>query len=524
VSARGARWAALRDGGPFDLIVIGGGIAGAGVALEAARAGARIALVEARDFASGSSSGSSKLVHGGLRYLAQGRPALTLASVRARDALLADSDGLVQPLGFLMPVRDRRTQAKLGLGLMLYDRFAGHRSRAWLSPAEAAAAVPPLDCHGLRGAWSYLDAQTDDARLVLRLLAEAQTAGAQILNHAAVVALLRDGGRVTGVRVHDRIGNQQAELTASCVINAGGAGADALRAQAGHRPRLRPLRGSHLLFDSWRLPLAQAVAFFHPQDRRPVFALPWEGRSLVGTTDVDHRGDPFAAAISRAEHDYLLQALQLQFPSLSLGPDDVVASWSAVRPVVDSGRALAPSQEPREHLVLDEGGLITLVGGKLTTFRASARAALVRAARWLPGLRLASAATRTFRAVDAAAHAALVELPAPVRTRLLARFGADAAHVRQQAVDDELAWVPGTATLWAELRHACREEAVEHLDDLLLRRTRLGLLLRDGGAAILPRVRRIACAELGWNGERWEQEQARYRQLLALHHPALPAA
>lgn len=523
MTARAARWAALRDGGRFDLLVIGGGISGAGVALEAARAGARVALLEARDFASGSSSGSSKLVHGGLRYLAQSRPGLTLASVRARDALLADGDGLVQPLRFLMPVRDRATRARLGLGLALYDRFAGRRTRAWLSPAEVAAAMPPLDRCGLRGTWSFLDAQTDDARLVLRLLAEAQAAGAQLLNHAAVVDLLRDGDSVTGLRVHDRIGDQQAELHARCVINASGAGADTLRAHVVHAPRLRPLRGSHLLFESWRLPLAQAVAFFHPQDGRPVFALPWEGRSVVGTTDVDHAGDPFAAAITRAEYDYLLQALQQQFPSLSLGAGDVVSSWAAVRPVVDSGRARTPSQEPREHLVLDEGGLITLTGGKLTTFRASAREALAHAALRLPALRLADAATRTFTAVDDAVHAALADLPAMLRLRLLARFGAAAAKVRRQAAEGELACVPSTSTLWVELRHACRDEAVEHLDDLLLRRTRLGLLLRDGGAAILPRVGRIACTELGWNAERWARELTRYRALIALHHAPEPA-
>ncbi|MEW6704257.1 MAG: glycerol-3-phosphate dehydrogenase/oxidase [Pseudomonadota bacterium] len=512
---------ALRRRAPWDLLVIGGGIAGAGVALEAARAGTKVALVEARDFASGTSSRSSKLVHGGLRYIAQGQWALTRESVRERDALLRDAGGLVRPLRFLLPVRagDRKGRRVLGLGLALYDALAGRRTRRWHDVQAMGWQAPMLDATGLQGGWSYEDAQTDDARLVLRVLAQARAFGALTLNHVAVQGLARPGGELQGLALQDGVSGERFELAARCVVNATGAWADGLRGAVGRPPALRPLRGSHLLLPSWRLPLAQALAFFHPDDRRPVFALPWEGATLVGTTDLDHR-EPLdqEPGITRAELHYLLKALHSQFPAQAFGERDVMATWSGVRPVVASGKSVDPSKEAREHLVVEEDGLITVTGGKLTTFRATAVQALRLAARRVPGLAAVRVDARLFEPVSPACEAVLRDLSPALRQRWMGRYGPAAQWLRALAQDGELDTVPGTSVAWAELRFACRCEAVVHLDDLMLRRTRLGLLLRDGGAACLPRVKPIAQQELGWSDVQWHEEAARYAQLMARCH------
>ncbi|WP_374511524.1 glycerol-3-phosphate dehydrogenase/oxidase [Niveibacterium sp.] len=502
-----------------DLLVIGGGITGAGIALEAARRGLSVMLVEVRDFAWGTSSRSSKLVHGGLRYLKEGKPGLTRESVHERALLMRDMSGLVEPQPFLMGHYAGRSPGRwlLGAGLALYDAFAGVRTRSYHAADPAAWLAPHVGKTGLRGATTYLDAKTDDARLVLRVLQEARGLGARLLNYTAVTGLLREAGQVVGAALQGADG-AQSSVRAAAVVSATGAWADALRGSLGAPPKLRPLRGSHLLFPLWRLPLAQAIAFMHPRDGRPVFAYPWEGVALVGTTDKDHREDLVQEpGITRAEADYLFEALAWQFPALALADADVLSAYAGVRPVVASGHT-DPSRETRDHLLLDEAGLLTVTGGKLTTFRAIARDVLVHLAPRLP------AAAHDGRPVFAAhpVSPALAALPAPLRERLVARYGCAAVELVAAAQPGELDAIGGTASVWAELRHAARREQVRHLDDLLLRRTRLGLLLRDGAAAILPRLRTIVAQELGWNDARWAQELTRYRDLIA-HCYALPA-
>jgi len=510
--------ARLREGPPFDTLVVGGGISGAGVALECARAGVRTALVEARDFASGTSSRSSKLVHGGLRYLAQGDFRLTRESVRERTELLQAAPGLVRPLGFLLPVRagDKYGRWVLGLGLAAYDVFAGARTRRWHDTASLLERAPILSPDGLKGGWSYLDAETDDARLVLRVLAEAQRYGALTLNYLAAETLLRGPNSVEGVTLRDRVGGEAFEVKARCVVNAAGVWADRLRGQIGAKPKLRPLRGSHLLFEAWRLPLAQAIAFFHPDDRRPIFAVPWEGSTLIGTTDIDHHDDlDREPGIARTEFDYILRAAQTQFPTLGLSDADVVSTWSGVRPVISSGADVDPSKETRDHLILDEDGLITVTGGKLTTFRSSAVAALRRAAARVPELITAHADAPLLAPPAAATVDALHDAPPELRARWIARYGDEATGVKSCAGPGEQLTIRHTGTAWAELRWACRSEQVVHLDDLMLRRTRLGLLLRRGAAELLPRVKAIAQKELGWSDTRWIVEVGAYRDLIA---------
>jgi len=509
--------ARLRDE-PFDALVIGGGITGAGITLECARAGLRTALVEARDYASGASSRTSRLVHGGLRYLAQGDIRLTRESVRDRTELLRAAPGLVKPLGFLLPVRkgDEYGRFALGLGLAAYDFFAGQKTRRWRDAASFLQCAPVLSPAGLKGGWSYLDAETDDARLVLRVLSEARRCGAVAGNRLAVESLTLGPNGVDGVKLCDAINGDAFEVKARCVFNATGAWGDRLRAQLGAKPKLRPLRGSHLLFEAWRLPLAQAIAFFHPDDRRALFAIPWEGSTLVGTTDIDHRDDlDREPGIARSEFEYILRAAQAEFPSLGLGEADVVSTWSGVRPVIASGSNVDPSKERRDNLIVNENGLITVTGGKLTTFRSTAIAALNHAAERIPGLKGADGRSPLFAPTAASTREDLGDLTSDLGERWLARYGDEAVVVKAYARAGELDTIRHTGATLAELRWACRSEEVAHLDDLMLRRTRLGLLLRNGAEELLPQVEAIAREEMGWDHARWDEEVADYRALVA---------
>ncbi len=499
---------------PWDLIIVGGGVTGAGILREAARLGVRALLVEQRDFAWGTSSRSSKLVHGGLRYLKEGKLRLTRNAVRERERLLDEAPGLIDPLGFLLATYkgDKPGRWTYKVGLSIYDLLALRWTHRYYSAADFEMLAPRLAPEGLRGGFRYGDAQTDDARLVLRLIQEAVEDGGVAINYVGVCGLVEEAGRVVGVRLREEGSGREAEVRARVVINATGAWADRLRTEVGAPPRMRPLRGSHLIFPAWRLPVAQAVGFLHPADRRPVFVFPWEGITLVGTTDLDHdRPLDEEPAISPEEVDYLLEAVRSEFPGLGLEARDVIATFAGVRPVVGSER-VDPSKESRDHVIWQEGGLLTVTGGKLTTFRLIALDALHAVRQHLPGLKAPGRRTPVLNPVD-------LPLPEGVRLeealwrRLLGRYGSEAPAVVAAARPDELAPIPGLQTLWAELRWAARVEAVEHLDDLLLRRVRLGLLLPEGGRQLLPAIRDIVLPELGWDEARWEAEVSAYLSL-----------
>ncbi len=500
----------------FDLLIIGGGITGAGILREGARLGLRCLLVERKDFAWGTSSRSSKLVHGGLRYLKEGRLGLTLASVQEREQLLAEGAGLIDPLGFLLATYegDKGGRWLMEAGLTVYDLLALQWSHRHYGPQDFRMLAPHLTAVGLKGGFRYGDAQTDDARLVLRVIQEAVADGGAALNYVSAQSLIRDeNGQVSGAVVRDELSGEMAVISAKVVINATGVWADRLRADMGGEPRIRPLRGSHLIFPQWRFPVAQAVGFMHPLDGRPVFIIPWEGVTLVGTTDVDHQADLDAEpGISAEEVAYLMAAIESQFPGLNIILDDAISSFAGVRPVIDTGKD-DPSQESRDHVVWQESGLLTVTGGKLTTFRLIALDALKAARHLLPEMPEPDAETPALNPVYVALPGGEY-LDERTRRRLLGRYGAQAAQLVAAAHPGELEPIPGTAALWAELRWAARAEAVAHLDDLLLRRVRLGLLLPQGGASLLPRIRAVCKAELGWDDGRWRAEESAYRELI----------
>jgi glycerol-3-phosphate dehydrogenase len=517
---RDATWGEIRDGHIWDVIVVGGGVVGAGVARDAARRGHRTLLVEARDFAWGASSRSSKFVHGGLRYLPLGQWHLTHECVRERDRLVREAPGLVERIAFtrVLLEPERRRRLLYAAALAVYDLMSGHHDREWLD-ATGFAEREPLTAHlPLVGGFHFADAQTDDSRLVMRVLREAAAAGAHVRNYTTADALLVTRGRVAGVRLRDAETGADAEVTSRVVVNATGAEADTLRLRDDAPLRMRPLRGSHLVFDRARVPIARTLSFAHPVDGRNVCVTPWEGRMVVGTTDLDHDHpldeEPRASA---REVDYLMTAMRAMFAPLALEERDVIATWAGVRPVVRHGAASdhrSAAREPRDTAIVADAGIVTVTGGKLTTFRSMAAAVMSRVEGELPrDARRRPTGNRAFDEVSAAL-APHATLDAGARRRIVGRHGADAPALVAAARTGELAPLDGTCTSAAELRWAARAEGVVHLDDLLLRRTRLGVLDADGGRRHFDVIRPIAQHELGWSDERWHDESTRY---LALH-------
>ncbi|GGX40274.1 glycerol-3-phosphate dehydrogenase/oxidase [Saccharospirillum salsuginis] len=502
----------LRQGdGHYDLVIIGGGITGAGILREAARIGLRVLLVEQRDFAWGASSRSSKMVHGGLRYLGSGHVGLTRDAVRERQRLLDEAPGLVEPLPFVWPhYRKQFPWPRIfGALLTVYDWMAGRRNHEYLKGERVLDWVPGLNRAGLYGGTRFGDAVTDDARLVLRVLHEGVEDGGDVLNYVRAERVIREEGRVTGLDIWDVAGDSRVSIKTDLVINATGAWTDELRAQCGASRTLRPLRGSHLVFPFWRLPVACTVSLFHPDDGRPVFVFPWEGVTVVGTTDLDHQADPQdEARIMPQEVDYLLAIVDRVFPYSGVGRSDVLACWAGVRPVV-GGHSRDPSRENREHAIWDDGGLISVAGGKLTTFRPIALEVLEQSLPYLDTDVSAPTGGPVFDPVPPTSHR-----PKGISARQWRRLqGHYGGRLSEVLAAGPLEPVASTGTLWAELVWSARNENVEHLDDLLLRRTRLGLILPRGAEAILDRVQALCEPVLDWSSRRWGEERRRYLDL-----------
>jgi glycerol-3-phosphate dehydrogenase len=497
----------------WDIVIVGGGIVGAGILREATRLGWQALLVEQRDFAWGASSRSSKLIHGGLRYLKAGNFRVARDSARQRECLLKETEGLVSPVGFLFPTYKNSFPRPwmYQVVLSLSDMFASRRDHQHYNVETFQLLAPYIARAGLTGGYRIGEARTDDARLVLSVLSEAVATGGMALNYVSAQELLWRNGRVVGMRLREGEQGRTAEVHAKIVVNATGAWADQLRGQLAAQVRLRPLRGSHLVFPFWRLPLPQALGWNHPFDHRPVSLLPWEGVTIVGTTDIDYTQSlDDEPGIQPEEVSYLMAALAAQFPSLHLTLDDVIATFSGVRPVINTAQSNS-SSESRDHAVWKEKGLLTVTGGKLTTFRLMTRDVVKAIASLEPALVTSPPARKKPNISKSSRLEAMTET---VRERLLSRFGTYANEVFSLARPGELEAIPGTQTLWAELRWAARAEGVIHLDDLLLRRVRLGLLLPQGGKEHLPTIRAICQDELGWTDKSWEQEEQDYLALL----------
>jgi len=500
----------------WDILIIGGGITGAGILRRAVQEGYRALLVEAADFSSGTSSKSSKLIHGGFRYLRNKQFSVTRESVREREWLLKEARHLVTPLGFIMPCPDDPHIARqYGLGVVIYDLLAPKWQHAKLSRVQILKCCPELRSDHLTGGYRYYDAAMDDSRIVFRLIREAVADGGTALNYTRATQLLKDAqGEVCGAVLSDQspAGLGEKEVAARVVINATGPWSDELRAGVDAPARIRKLRGSHLVFSRERLPLNHAVTLMHPRDHRAMFAIPWEGVSLIGTTDLDHTFpladcEPFCTA---AEIDYILEAASDTFPALELGHTDILSTFSGLRPIINTGQA-DPSKESRAHVVWQEHGLITVTGGKYTTFRIMAQQALQMASSRLPNPADFTAKKRYFNPLPR--EVGRSELPEDYYLHLLGRYGDETAALLAAAAADENEPIHHLPNLWSELRWAACTGAVEHLDDLLLRRVRLGMLLPEAARADLDRIGNIVRSELGWDEQHWQAELTRYMEI-----------
>lgn len=498
----------------WDVIVIGGGVVGAGIFKYARQLGQKVLLLEQKDFAWGSSSRSSKMVHGGLRYIAEGQARLTRESVQERELLIERAEGLVESTSYVFSHHRWKFPGRWAFKALMwiYSHFSGHKQYRSLSAADYTMLVPGVKQEKLLGGTQYVDALTDDARLVFRLIQEAKSHGAVAVNYTKVESLLRDGGTVIGVVAKPEELEESIELKAKLVINATGAWANKLDSQV----ILRPLRGSHILVPNWRLPVASVLTLLHPKDKRPVMIYPWQNATLIGTTDLDHEQDmDIEPTMTREELDYIYQAVESQFPGTNLTDNDLLSSYAGVRPIVldhPVDKTVSASHEKREHSLFCQPGFMTVTGGKLTTFRVIANHVMDTAAKDL-GLATPLADFILF-------ENARPNDDKPYGDYLAGRFGRLVESFVQEFGDDKtlMREIRYSKTLWAELIFAVKYEQVVHLDDLLLRRTRLGNVLPDGAMDELLQIKTLCQPHMDWSEQKWQQEIDRYREIWTKHY------
>jgi glycerol-3-phosphate dehydrogenase len=522
-SARQARTEALA-GRTFDLAVIGGGITGAAVARDAAARGLSVALLEKEDWAAGTSSRSTKLVHGGLRYLAQGDLRLVFESLSERTLLQRVAPHLVRPLEFEFPLYRGRgfPRWKLAAGLTAYDVLALGRAgrHRWLSRAALIARERLLDSPELVAGALSLDCRTDDARLTLENALDAAFLGAVVATRMRVIRLERNAaGRIRGVVAEDRETGRVVSVSARVVVSAAGPWTDSVRAL--ERPdvpaKLRLSRGSHLVFGSARLPLRGAIAF-PLEDGRLLFAVPWGPVTLVGTTEEEHRGSPDEVFAQPEEVRYLLEAVSRTFPAARLTSQDVRATFASLRPLLEQpGRSLAQTSR-EEEIGFSESGLLVVAGGKLTTHRRMGAGVVDAARKRLleEGAACGESVTRN-RLFPGTPAQGLREFSLPFERacgelgidpesarHLAARYGARATAVaelvrEQRPLRERL--VSGLPDIVAEIAFAARHEDARSVADALMRRTHLFWQAPRQGREALARVAATLARELGWSRE-----------------------
>ena len=521
---------------PVDVLVIGGGITGAGIARDAALRGFRTALVDKSDFGAGTSSHSSRLIHGGIRYLEQRAFHLVFEASRERRVLLKIAPHLVRPLAFLFPVyRGGRLPAwKLRAGMWLYDVLSVFRNvhwHRWLRAKKVRRVEPGLRDRGLIGAALYYDAQTDDARLVIATVRSAVRAGALAANYVETTALLKPDGRVRGAIVRDVLTGETASIRANVVVNATGPWSDLLRQldEPHAKPILRLTKGAHVTVPRRRLGNEHAVTLLSQIDGRVMFALPWGDLSYVGTTDTDADASPDALRVTAADVTYLLRSANAAFPDAHLTSKDVVSAWVGLRPLLREDHA-HPSQVSREHRVLESPhGLISIAGGKLTTYRVMARDVVDRVATRLHELdgRALPPRAQTDRQPLPGGEAAELEVlveaarargaPETTARHLVASYGSEAAAVlnlvdRDRPLGEPI--VAGRPEIWAEVTYGVEREMAVRLQDILIRRLHLFYEAPDQAQSVVPRVAARMKQLLGWDQTREAEELRDYFQIV----------
>jgi glycerol-3-phosphate dehydrogenase len=521
----------------FDVVVIGGGITGVGCALDAASRGLRTALVERADFASGTSSKSSKLVHGGLRYLQQREVGLVYEALAERQILRRNAPHLVRTLPFLLPVFtsdgliNRRLARALGTVMWMYDLTGGLRIgklHRRVGKDAAIAHMPTLRASRLASAYIYYDARADDARLTLTIARTAAETGAAVVNRAAVAGFEKDdSGRVSGVRV--RVDGSEIVVRTRSVVNATGVWADDVRAldEGSHPDSIRPAKGVHITVPWSKIRNDIAAVIPVRKDRRSVFVVPWGDFTYIGTTDTDYEGSLDDPQCTPADIEYLLRAIN-DVVTTPISEADILGTWAGLRPLVKRAGSERTADLSRRHSVISsKSGVVTVTGGKLTTYRRMA----------------ADAIDAVTSALDAKARSATARLAlsgaaqwdaSGVSEHLASRYGSNGTFVKAiESARPELAEpiVPGLPYSKAEVVYAARDEMACTVDDVLSRRTRARLLGRDASADAAAEVARLIAPILGWDEATAAASVADYRSLVdaertsaALPETALDAA
>jgi glycerol-3-phosphate dehydrogenase len=541
-------WEKIPD--QVDVAIIGGGITGAGIARDAARRGLRAAMFEQNDIAYGTSSRSSKLIHGGLRYLESYEFSLVFESVSERRVVLDLAPHLVNPLAFLFPVYSgsRKGLRMISAGMWLYEGLALFRSpkrHRTLKPNEVAKAEPMLKQEGLQGASVYYDCSTDDARLTLETVIDAIRNGCVAVNWARIDAFTKDDhGRVSGVVVRNMRDGRLKEMSAHTVINATGPWTDEVLAMSGPRTQkmLRPTKGIHIVVERQKLPVEHAVVLFHPTDRRVLFALPWGEQTYVGTTDTDYDEPLGQEAATLADVDYLIAAANAYFPTHQIKRDDVIATWASLRPLIapepEVGE-MAESQVSREHqIVIGEDGLITIAGGKLTTYRKMAKECvdvavhLLKLSGKLPE-DIRSGQTFKFPLPGAVGwpedddHNKVANevakacdgLSEKLRLYLVDTYGTRALEVATLCANDpglRESIVPGRVEIMAQIDFGVREELAASVSDILIRRTQIFFRDYDQGLGAVDKVAARMAQLIGWSDQERQRSIDAYKADVAL--------
>jgi glycerol-3-phosphate dehydrogenase len=517
----------------FDVLIIGGGVTGSGSARDAALRGLRVALVEREDFASGTSSRSSRLIHGGLRYLEHGHLGLVFESSIERRRLLSLAPHLVRPLAFVWPVYAgaRVPRWKLNAGLMLYDAlslFRNVKGYQRLSSKQMLEAEPGLRAEGLKGGARYYDAATDDARLTLANALGASEAGAVVLNHASVRDLVREDGKAKGAVVVDHLTGQEVTVRARAIVNATGPWSDEIRrldspsASAG-APAVRGSKGVHIAVPRERLGNHDALTLLSPVDGRVMFILPSEGFTIIGTTETSTRAHPAEVRASESDVAYLLSSANAFFPAAHLTREDVVSAWAGIRPLIASGyhgHADAGSAS-REHAIdVSPAGVLAITGGKLTTYRVMARDVVNAVERHLgvphrkpvtESLPLPGGDIPSLEQELATARAEVGD--AATAVHLVRAYGGRWRDVWALTRQDEALARPlaeGLPYLRAEAAWGVTHELVLTLSDLLTRRLKVAFETRDLGRAAARVAASVMAPLLGWDAAETERQVAAY--------------
>lgn len=504
----------------WDLLVIGGGATGAGVAVDAAARGYSVLLCEAADFGSGTSSRSTKLVHGGVRYLQQGNLSLVMEALHERGRLLRNAPHLVRELGFVVPHYAWWEAPWYGIGLKVYDMLAGKYgfgSSKLLSKESVLQAIPTLETDGLRGGVRYFDGQFDDARLLICLVQTAATHGATVLNHARVSALNHDSdGLIRGATIQDLEQGQEFAVRARAVINATGAFVDEVRRLDDDQtsPIVTPSQGVHLVFDRRFLPGDTAIMVPRTRDKRVMFAIPWHGHTLVGTTDTPIERATLEPRAQADEIDFLLET-SAEYLEQDPTRDDVLSLWTGIRPLVGSSEEGSTASVSRDHTVLtSKSGLVTITGGKWTTYRRMAKD-VVQVAATLGGLEERPCPTKELRLHG---WREPNEAHEPLRGEdPFSEYGADAAQLhdlsrqflnpaRGERIDLSTPLHPDLPICAAHLLWGVRHEMARTVEDLLARRTRALFLNAAAAASMAPIAAAILSTELERDAS-WEQHQ-----------------